>query len=239
MASKQKDAEPRVSRYQRFETETISRKQIHNAEYNPRQMTKEAERALRKGLREHGLVSAITWNRRTGNIVGGHQRLKQLDALEKTSDYELTVCVVDVDEREEAKLNVQLNSPSMQGEFDLDKLAQVAEQFDLDFGDMGFSETDVDIMFDGDDRFSSLFEADEVRGAKADVEAVREARRHSRETLKEKNGINFFTVVVFRDEAERDAFMREISVPTYEQYVTAEQVARIRNRPQADSRTSA
>lgn len=220
-----------VSRFQRFDVETINRQDIYNAAYNPRQMTKESEKALRKGLKEHGLVSAITWNRRTGNIVGGHQRLKQLDALERSNDYELTVCVIDVDEREEAKLNVQLNNPSMQGEFDLDKLADMADMFDLDFDDMGFTDTDVDIMFDGDDRFSELFESEEVQGAKADIEAVRDAREHSREVLKEKNGINWYTVVVFKDEEERNAFMRKISVPPYEQYVTAEQVERANRRP--------
>lgn len=220
-----------LSKYQRFDVETISRRDIHNADYNPRQMTKAAEQALRKGLREHGLVSAITWNRRTGNIVGGHQRLKQLDALERSDDYELTVCVIDVDEREEAKLNVQLNNPSMQGEFDFDKLADMADQFDLDFDDMGFTATDVDIMFDGDDRFSNLFETEEVRDAKADISAVREARQHGREVMKEKNNINWYTVVVFESEDERDAFMRSISVPAYEQYVTAQQVERIANRP--------
>ena len=220
-----------VSRFQRFDVETINRQDIHNAAYNPRQMTKESEKALRKGLKEHGLVSAITWNRRTGNIVGGHQRLKQLDALERSNDYELTVCVIDVDEREEAKLNVQLNNPSMQGEFDLDKLADMADMFDLDFDDMGFTDTDVDIMFDGDDRFSELFESEEVQGAKSDIEAVRDAREHSREVLKEKNGINWYTVVVFKDEEERNAFMRKISVPPYEQYVTAEQVERANRRP--------
>ena len=105
------------SKYQNYDTETISRKQIKNAPYNPRIMDKEAAKRLKKAIQTHGLVSALTWNKRTGNLVGGHQRLQQLDALEKSDDYELTVCVVDVDEREEAALNVELNNPSMQFTF--------------------------------------------------------------------------------------------------------------------------
>lgn len=154
------------SKFQAFETETISRAEIKNAPYNPRIMDKGAKKRLKEGIRKHGLVSAITWNKRTGNLVGGHQRLEQLDALEKTSDYELTVCVIDVDEREEAQLNVQLNNPSMQGDWDLDKLAIMADDFSLSMDDLGFSKEDAAFLFDGDDRFTELYnttEANEVK----------------------------------------------------------------------------
>ena len=118
------------SKYQAYETETINRSDIKNAPYNPRIMDEDAKKRLRKNIAKHGLVSALTWNKRTGNLVGGHQRLEQLDSLERSKDYELTVCVVDVDEKEEATLNVQLNNPSMQGWWDMDKLADMTDDFD-------------------------------------------------------------------------------------------------------------
>ena len=99
------------SKFQNFEMETINRRNIKNADYNPRYMGEKEKKKLRAALKENGLVSALTWNKRTGNLVGGHQRLEQLDALEKSDDYDLTVCVIDVDEKQEAKLNVQLNNP--------------------------------------------------------------------------------------------------------------------------------
>ena len=137
------------SKYQKYDTETINRSEIKNAPYNPRIMDDKAKKRLKQNIAKHGLVAALTWNRRTGNLVGGHQRLEQLDSLEKNKDYELTVCVVDIDEREEAALNVQLNNPSMQGEWDLDKLAMMSEEFDLDLSDdLGFTETDIDFMFE-------------------------------------------------------------------------------------------
>lgn len=216
------------SKYQSYDTETISRDMIKNAPYNPRIMDEKAKKRLRKNIAKHGLVSALTWNKRTGNLVGGHQRLEQLDALEKSKDYDLTVCVVDVDEREEAALNVQLNNPSMQGEWDLDKLANMSEEFDLDLSeDMGFTETDIDFMFDGDDRFSQLFDTKEGESMRGDLETIKEARKKSVENLKERNNINWYTVIVFENEAERDAFMREISIPKHEQYITEDQVRRI------------
>ena len=166
------------SKYQSYETQVISRDQIKNADYNPRIMDESAKKRLRANLAKHGLVSALTWNKRTGNLVGGHQRLEQLDALEKSKDYELTVCVVDVDPREEAALNVQLNNPSMQGEWDLDKLANMAEEFDLDLStDMGFTESDIDFMFEGDDRFSQLFQTKEAADIGAQIEDIKAAKK--------------------------------------------------------------
>ena len=216
------------SKYQAYDTETISRDMIKNAPYNPRIMDEKAKKRLRKNIAKHGLVAALTWNKRTGNLVGGHQRLEQLDALEKTKDYELTVCVVDVDEREEAALNVQLNNPSMQGEWDLDKLANMSEEFDLDLSeDLGFTESDIDFMFEGDDRFSQLFETKEGENMRGDLEQVKAARKESAEKLKERNNINWYTVIVFESEADRNAFMKEISIPVHEQYVTEEQVRRL------------
>jgi hypothetical protein len=219
------------SKYQAYDTETIHRSDIKNAPYNPRIMDEGAKKRLRKNIAKHGLVAALTWNKRTGNLVGGHQRLEQLDNLEKNKDYELTVCVVDVDEREEAALNVQLNNPSMQGEWDLDKLANLSEEFDLDLGDdLGFTESDIDFLFEGDERFSQLFETQEKEDMRGDLEAVKEARQQSVENLKERNNIDWFTVIVFENEDERAEFMREISIPKHEHYITADQVRRLKNK---------
>lgn len=216
------------SRYQNYDTETINRSEIKNAPYNPRIMDAKAKKRLKEGIAKHGLVSALTWNRRTGNLVGGHQRLEQLDSLEKDKDYELTVCVIDVDEREEAALNVQLNNPSMQGEWDFDKLANICEEFDLDLkDDMSFTDTDIDLMFEGDDRFSQLYEnetTDKIRGA---LDDIKKARKEGQEKLKERNSIEWYTVIVFENEEDRDNFHKEISIPKYEQYVTEDQVRRI------------
>ena len=216
------------SKYQHYDTETISRDMIKNAPYNPRIMDEKAKKRLRANIAKHGLVAALTWNKRTGNLVGGHQRLEQLDALEKSKDYDLTVCVVDVDEREEAALNVQLNNPSMQGEWDLDKLANMTEEFDLDLSeDLGFTESDIDFMFEGDDRFSQLFETKEGENMRGSLEAVKQARKESAEKLKDRNSIDWYTVIVFENEEERDAFMKSISIPKHEKYITEDQLKRL------------
>lgn len=215
------------SKYQKFTVETINRSEITNADYNPRIMDKEAKKRLRKNLQENGLVSAITWNRRTGNLVGGHQRLEQLDALEKNKDYSLDVCVIDVDERDEAKINVLLNNPSQQGEWDLDKLAYITEEFGIDFSDMGFTQLDVDFMYDGDERFTEMFETPEAQEVKKGLEEVKAARQAGKERMQERNNINFYSVIVFEDEAQRAEFYRKINVPASEEYLTVDKILRL------------
>lgn len=215
------------SKYQKFTVETINRADIENAEYNPRIMDKEAKKRLRAGLKKHGLVSTLTWNKRTGNLVGGHQRLEQLDALEKNKNYSLDVCVIDVDEAEEAVLNVQLNNPSMQGDWDLNKLADITEEFGIGFDEMGFSKLDVDFMFDGDERFTDMFETPEAEEVKTGLEAVKEARQAGKERLEERNNINFYSVIVFEDEAAKADFYKKINVPLSEEFLTADKVLRL------------
>ena len=215
------------SRFQKGEIQTLKRSQLKGAEYNPRIIDEESKKRLKKGLQQHGLVSPITWNKRTGNIVSGHQRISQLDALEKNKDYELDVWVIDVDEAEEAVLNVQLNNPSMQGDWDLDKLAEMTEQFDVSFDDMGFSKLDVDFMYDGDERFTEMFETPEAQEVKQGLEAVKEARQAGNERMQEKNNINFYSVIVFEDEKAKAEFYRKISVPLSEEYLTADKVLRL------------
>lgn len=215
------------SKYQRFTVETIQRSQIKNADYNPRVMGKEAKKRLKKNLQENGLVSAITWNRRTGNIVGGHQRIEQLDALERTQDYALDVCVIDVDERQEAKLNVLLNNQSQQGEFDLDGLAMLTEAFDLSFEEMGFTQLDVDFMYDGDERFTEMFESEEKDEAKGSLQAIKDFRAQSREQYKENNNTNWILAIVFPDEDAKAKFCKKISVARHERFITEEQIMRL------------
>ena len=215
------------SKYQKFKVETISRADIKNAAYNPRIMDKEAKKRLKKGLQQHGLVSAITWNKRTGNLVGGHQRLEQLDALEKNKDYSLDVCVIDVDEKKEAILNVQLNNPSMQGDWDLDKLASMTEDFSVDFDEMGFSKLDIDFMFDGDERFTQMFDTPEAVEAKQGLEAVKEARAKGKERMEQKNSLNWYSVIVFENEEAKAAFYKLINTPLSEEYLTVDKVMRL------------
>lgn len=102
-------------------------KDLVPAPYNPREITQEALSGLRHSVERFGCVEPIIWNKRTGNIVGGHQRLK---VLQQMGEAETQVVVVDLDVAEEMALNVALNNPAIAGDFtpDLHKiLAELKE----------------------------------------------------------------------------------------------------------------
>jgi len=128
--------------------ESIEITKINPAKYNPRKDLKPGDpeyEKLKRSIREFDIVEPLVWNERTGNLVGGHQRLKVLQELGYT---EVEVSVVDMNEAKEKALNVALNKIS--GDWDMDKLKDVIDDlseqgFDLDLTGFDASELD-DIM---------------------------------------------------------------------------------------------
>ncbi len=55
--------------------------ELNPAEYNPRKALKPGDPAyekLKASILSFGNVEPIVWNRSTGNVIGGHQRLRVL-----------------------------------------------------------------------------------------------------------------------------------------------------------------
>lgn len=102
---------------------------LHFAPYNPRIITADAAQGLKASISKFGMVEPIVWNEATGNVVGGHQRLRQLIELGET---ETDVVVVMMDTaNEEIALNITLNNQEIEGDFN-DKLAGVLDDVDVE-----------------------------------------------------------------------------------------------------------
>lgn len=102
---------------------------INPAPYNPRKdlQPDDAEyQKLLKVIDKFGLVEPLVWNKKTGNLIGGHQRLK---ILQKRGDTKIEVSVVDIDLNEEKALNLALNKIS--GEWNKEKLSDLFETMSL------------------------------------------------------------------------------------------------------------
>ena len=97
--------------------ERVSLLKIKPAKYNPRKISASQLEKLRRSMREFSAVEPLVWNRRTGNLVGGHQRLKVLLA---DGAKEADTCVVDLSPGKEKALNLALNR--IAGEWDIPKL---------------------------------------------------------------------------------------------------------------------
>lgn len=112
-----------------MKTQTLKVADVKLAPYNPRVALKPGDpryEKIRRSIEEFGLVEPLVWNAATGNLVGGHQRLRILKDMGAVT---VDVSVVDIkDPKREKALNVALNKVS--GEFDDEKLAELLESID-------------------------------------------------------------------------------------------------------------
>ena len=222
---------------QQFEFGTLKRSQIKFATYNPRVIDDSNQKKLIKGIRENGLVEPLVVNKRTGNtLVSGHQRLTAADKIYK-KDYDVPVSIIDVDENTEKKLNVQLNNPSMQGEWDLSALADLAIDDGISFEDMGFDAGEIDLMFDGEIDINGEFKDDEpdeekekteeeVEKEKAGLEELKQQKKEARKQMQEEDVIDFYCKVVFPSNEAKRKFFKKANIPANEEFVTIDQLKR-------------
>jgi DNA modification methylase len=120
---------------------------INPAAYNPRKDLQPGDpeyEKLKRSIQEFDIVEPLIWNERTGNLVGGHQRLKVLQDLGYT---EVEVSVVDMDSAKEKALNIALNKISGEWDFPLlkDLLLELDGEIDLDI--TGFDVSEIDALF--------------------------------------------------------------------------------------------
>lgn len=118
------------------------------AEYNPRKDLKPGDaeyEKLKRSIEQFGYVEPVIWNKTTGKVVGGHQRLKVLMDMGIT---EVECVVVEMSVEKEKALNIALNKIS--GEWDKDKLALLITDLqgaDFDVSLTGFDAVEIDSLF--------------------------------------------------------------------------------------------
>ena len=118
------------------------------ADYNPRKDLKPGDaeyEKLKRSIEQFGYVEPVIWNKTTGRVVGGHQRLKVLMDIGIT---EVECVVVEMDESQEKALNIALNKIS--GDWDKDKLALLIADLqgaDFDVSLTGFEPAEIDDLF--------------------------------------------------------------------------------------------
>ncbi|MED4914361.1 site-specific DNA-methyltransferase [Parageobacillus thermoglucosidasius] len=148
---------------------------INPAPYNPRvdlQPGDEQYEKLKRSIEEFGYVEPLVWNRRTGNLVGGHQRFKIL--VNEKGYKEVEVSEVDLDETREKALNIALNKIS--GDWETTKLAELLQELqasdEIDFELTGFSEEEFDELLEQlDIELDQVVEYEEVEDDEFDVES--------------------------------------------------------------------
>ena len=138
-----------------MDIQKIAVDKLNPAKYNPRKDLKKGDpeyEKLKRSIETFGYVEPVIWNKKTGHIVGGHQRFK---ILKEQGAAEVDCVVVDMDEAEEKALNVALNKVS--GDWDMPKLAELLEDLDKSMFDVSLTGFDVAEI---EDLFSKVHDKD-------------------------------------------------------------------------------
>ena len=131
-----------------MQIEKIKVDKLNPAPYNPRKDLKPGDpeyEKLKNSILTFGYVEPVLWNKRTGHIIGGHQRYKVLVEMDKK---EIDCVIVDMDIENEKALNIALNKVS--GDWDKDKLMLLIEDLqgvDFDVSLTGFDPAELDDLF--------------------------------------------------------------------------------------------
>jgi hypothetical protein len=159
------------------------------APYNPRIITDKESKMLGKSMRRFGDLSGIVKNIRTNHLVGGHQRVRQLDPSwkiikESCSDAVGTVALgyietpygrwqyreVNWDEKVEAAANISANQQG--GEFDMPKLKEIIISLDdgsVDMELLGFNSHELELMMTAIKPDGGAADVDQSSAEKPDV----------------------------------------------------------------------
>ena len=132
---------------------------LQPAAYNPRTIADAAAAGLAKSISNYGDISGIVWNKRTGNLVAGHQRVEQIRKLGgqmfgasqvggqaykpylrvgKDGEH-FPVRVVDWTEATEKAANIAANNPHIAGSF-TDGLVGLLEEVKASMSEEDFTE---------------------------------------------------------------------------------------------------
>lgn len=131
-----------------MQIEKIKIENLIPADYNPRKDLKPGDpeyEKLKRSIEQFGYVEPLIWNKTSGRLVGGHQRLKVLVDFGFT---EVDCVVVELSDTKEKALNIALNKIS--GEWDKDKLALLISDLqgvDFDVSLTGFEPAELDDLF--------------------------------------------------------------------------------------------
>ena len=205
-----------LSKYIKSESVELNRSAIHFADYNPRKLSEEARKTLKRGIKKFGLVGGIVVNKRTGlTVVSGHQRLTVMDELQKfpENDYRIRVDVIDVDEKQEKELNILMNNPNAQGAWDYDALARLVP--DIDYQDAGLTAADLNMI--GCDFLLQTEEESSI------AEAMKEVKQQVKDAAqKQAQDMDAYLMLSFDTFEAKAAFCERFGYDPYSKFIKGE-----------------
>jgi len=174
----------------------VKRSEIHPHPRNPRTIDKVGKDALKRSMKNFGILGGIVINKANNNVlISGHQKVALMDEQQHydpenpDTDYVLRVEAVEFDEKKELEALTALNNPTIGGKYDFQKLAELIP--DIDYKNAGLTEEDlsmigVDYLFQTEEENKLGEDLDNLMaGVEAEHQEALERQRQQREAIRE------------------------------------------------------
>lgn len=220
-----------MAKIKQSETVFLKRSEINFAAYNPRKKNPKVVEALKKNFKKVGFLGGIQFNKTTSNLIGGHKRLEALDLCHNydgtsETDYDVKVEQIEIDLKTEKEQNIFLNNKRVQGEMDMELMAELINEIDIENAaleeyDIEMIETLVPNFKMGD---NSLFKRDsEILKERTEEEkAITKAGRKETKNATTESRLSTHFTVTFKTYDEKAEFLENIGINGDDVYITSD-----------------
>jgi hypothetical protein len=169
---------------------------IHRAQIQPwpgeplHELTIHARARLKASIRRSGLVLPLPWNKQTGHLIDGIQRLALLDELASPNtqhDYDLQVIALDLTRDAELRLALTLNNPSAMSAWHIPGLESVVRELAGDISATAFDPIELQVLCDSDEMAGIFADSkDRHKTTAQELAAMKQRREDAKKKLQEK-----------------------------------------------------
>lgn len=211
----------------------VMRSQINLNPYNPKRHSDKKILEQKKNLLRMGLMGGITWNRKSGNLIDGHRRIKAMDlhyGYDGTSatDYSVKVSVVELDEKQEKEQMTYMALGNTKADYsliaeylpDIDAIAAGIDDYDLE-QIRSFIPTVEEVQVESfDDLISNDEEEKEEPSDEEKKAKIKDAKEKQKEAAGERYAdLNAYITVSFDNAAQKRDFCEMLGIPESEMFV--------------------
>lgn len=211
----------------------VMRSQINLNPYNPKRHSDKKILEQKKNLLRMGLMGGITWNRKSGNLIDGHRRIKAMDLHygydgTPATDYSVKVSVVELDEKREKEQMTYMALGNTKADYsliaeylpDIDAVAAGIEDYDLSQIRL-FIPTVEEIQVESFDDLISNEEDVKPEPSEEDKKAkIKEAKQKQKESAGERYAdLNAYITVSFDNANQKRDFCEMLGIPESEMFV--------------------
>jgi hypothetical protein len=207
--------------------------QLKEWERNPRTISDKALKGLKASIKHFGNLAEITFNKRNGKLVCGHQRLRAIreefdgqlkienNVIVLPTGAKFPIQIVDLDEKEHAAANIAANNQHIAGDFNTEILS-LLDQVQIDLPelsvDLNFNDLRLDFPFE-EETIEFGEPPETVRENVTELERIREMRKKGNENVRTKTDTERYLVIVFPTRMEREKAVVKLGLPSDERYI--------------------